>query len=175
MIIACSVGIKPKVRQAARNRFPFSWWPVPPHSRRAFRRTPDPLPAQPEGLGHAGHRSPSPRGVLDHPLQADRTGAGVGHRTVAPFVATDSDGVPDPTDDPDPRRYDGSAPREIRAGDQHPARSLQRLQASEPARRPGERNTVVGCPSVAVAAEKLSDSSQVAVASPSTRSTTVPS
>jgi hypothetical protein len=96
-----------------------------------LRRTPDRLPAQPGRLGHARHRGDSPRGALDHLLQAHRAGAGAGHRTVAASVAAGAEGVPDRTGHPDPRRYAGSALREVRAGDQHQTRSQPQGQSAD--------------------------------------------
>jgi hypothetical protein len=57
-------------------------------------------------------------------------GAGAGHRTVAAFVAAGAEGVPDRTGHPDPRRYAGSALREVRAGDQHQTRSQPQGQSA---------------------------------------------
>ena len=100
-------------------------------------RTPDRLYAHPGRLGHSRHRSHLPRGPLDHLLQVDRAGAGVGRRLVPPIAAVDAKSFSKRTGQPDHRRYAGAALCEDRAGDQHQTRSQSQGQPAHLSEQPG--------------------------------------
>ena len=99
-------------------------------------RTPDRLHAQPGRLGHPRHRGHSPRGALDHLLQADRASAGIGRRLVRPFAAIGASGVPERTGESDHRRYAGSTLREVGTWYQYQTRSQPQGQSAHLSEQP---------------------------------------
>ncbi len=107
-------------------------------------RAADRMPAHPGRTGHARHRGHSPRGALDHLLQADRARAGVGRRAVRPLVPAGAMGVPGRTGERDHRRYPGAAMRQDRTGHQHPALPEQQGQPPDLFAQPVSRHAGAG-------------------------------
>ena len=89
---------------------------VPPRSRRTFVELLIGCMLNPEGWVTRAIGRHSPRGALDHLLQAHRAGTYAGRRPVDPFAATGATGMPGRTGESDHRRHAGCALREDRPG-----------------------------------------------------------